>query len=80
MACKSNAARAPEECRRPCRMQKARIVSISHPPARGLRNGFGRVVLVCIVAGIVANILAYLADAMVLAAQWAARHEDDSYD
>ena len=53
----------------PCRMPKARIVSISHPPASALRNGFGRVVLVYIVAGIVANILAYLADATVLAAQ-----------
>jgi hypothetical protein len=38
----------------------------------GLRNGFGRVLLVCIVAGIVANILAYLADVLMLAARWTA--------
>jgi hypothetical protein len=57
-------------------MQKHELCSISHPPTCGLETGFGRVVLVCIVAGIVANILAYLADATVLAAQWAARDED----
>ena len=67
MACKSNRARTPEKCRRHAGCRKHELCSISHTPARALRNGFGRVVLVCIVAGIVANILADLADAMVLA-------------
>jgi hypothetical protein len=76
MACKSNRTRAADKCRRHVGCKKHELCSISHPPARGLRNGFGRVVLVCIVTGIVANILAYLADAMVLATQRAARDED----
>jgi hypothetical protein len=69
MDCKSNRTRAPKQRRRHAECKKHELCSISHPPARGLRNGFGRVFLVCIVAGIVANILAYPADAMVLATQ-----------
>lgn len=63
-------------------MQDAKSTNCFHIPSTcsALRNGFGRVVLVSIVAGIVANILAYLADATVLAAQGAGRDEDARYD
>jgi hypothetical protein len=49
---------------------------LSHHLPAAYETDLGRVVLVCIVAGIVVNILAYLADATVLAAQGAARDED----
>jgi hypothetical protein len=56
----------------PCRIQKAR--SVFYIPSANETDLVE--FLVCIVAGIVANILAYLADAIVLATQWAARDED----